>query len=122
MIRQRLPVPAKVIVLGAAYKKGVDDDRESPSYEVVHGLKNLGYSVVLHDPLVKSAQVVSNLPQVISDAAAVVLVTDHDQYASPDALHGLPKGGIVFDTRGLWQREQIASLGYSYVGLGRSKS
>lgn len=121
MVQKALTPPAKVIVLGAAYKKGVDDDRESPSYEIVHGLKGLGYSVMLHDPLVKSAQVVTNLPDVISDAAAVVLVTDHDQYTDPATLRGLPKGAIVFDTRGLWQREQIESLGYRYVGLGRVK-
>ncbi len=41
---------AKVLVLGLAYKPDVDDVRESPSFEIIEKLEELGASVDYHDP------------------------------------------------------------------------
>ncbi len=43
---------ARVLVLGVAYKKDVDDPRESPGAEVLHLLALRGAAVAYHDPLV----------------------------------------------------------------------
>jgi len=43
---------AKVMVLGVAYKKNVDDMRESPSVELIEMLDELGAHVHYHDPYV----------------------------------------------------------------------
>jgi UDP-N-acetyl-D-glucosamine dehydrogenase len=43
---------SRVLVLGVAYKAGVDDDRESPSYRLMDFLKANGASVAYHDPYV----------------------------------------------------------------------
>ena len=47
---------AKVLVLGVAYKKDVDDARESPSAEILHLLALRGAAVAYHDPLVPRFQ------------------------------------------------------------------
>jgi UDP-N-acetyl-D-glucosamine dehydrogenase len=48
---RRLPVNgSRVLILGLAYKANVDDDRESPSYRLMDGLKTLGASVAYYDP------------------------------------------------------------------------
>lgn len=39
----------KILVVGLAYKKNVDDYRESPSLNIIRRLKNIGYSVFYHD-------------------------------------------------------------------------
>ena len=43
---------SKVLVLGLAYKPNVDDDRESPSYELMNLLSGRGAVVAYHDPYV----------------------------------------------------------------------
>ncbi|MDZ4742811.1 MAG: nucleotide sugar dehydrogenase [Verrucomicrobiota bacterium] len=41
---------AKILIIGLAYKPDVDDDRESPSYELMAKLEELGAAVAYHDP------------------------------------------------------------------------
>ncbi len=41
---------SKVLILGLAYKENVDDMRESPSFELLDGLKDLGADVAYCDP------------------------------------------------------------------------
>ena len=43
---------AKILVMGLAYKKNIDDDRESPAYPIINTLKKLGGIVKYHDPLI----------------------------------------------------------------------
>src|SRR5262245_12469113 len=45
---------SKILVLGLAYKPDVDDVRESPSFELIEKLVELGASVDFHDPHVKT--------------------------------------------------------------------
>jgi UDP-N-acetyl-D-glucosamine dehydrogenase len=48
---------ARVVVLGLAYKPGVDDVRESPALSVLHHLLDAGAQVAYHDPYVRSVNV-----------------------------------------------------------------
>ena len=62
---------AKVLVLGIAYKKDIDDPRESPAFEVIHELLMLGADVSYHDPYVPVAPRTRswpNLPEMTSPA------------------------------------------------------
>lgn len=43
---------ARVLVLGLAYKPDIDDVRESPSFEIIQRLREMGARVDYHDPLV----------------------------------------------------------------------
>lgn len=43
---------SRILVLGVAYKPGITDDRESPSYEVMDLLREKGAEVAYHDPFV----------------------------------------------------------------------
>ena len=43
----------KCLVIGIAYKKDVNDDRESPAYEIIHRLRKLGIKVDYYDPYIK---------------------------------------------------------------------
>ena len=48
--RRRAVNGSRVLILGLAYKANVEDDRESPSYRLMDGLKNLGAEVAYFDP------------------------------------------------------------------------
>ena len=47
---------AKVLVLGLSYKEDIDDDRESPSYEIIELLQEAGASVEYCDPFFPQAR------------------------------------------------------------------
>lgn len=76
---------SKVLVLGVAYKKNIDDMRESPALDVMRLLEQRGAEVAYHDPFVPTFREdghtfsgVELTDDVLRDADAVVIVTDHD--------------------------------------------
>jgi UDP-N-acetyl-D-glucosamine dehydrogenase len=81
---------SRVLVLGIAYKKNVDDMRESPSAEILHQLQEQGAEIAYCDPLVptfpKMRQYRFDLASEPFDAETlasfdcVVIGTDHDLF------------------------------------------
>jgi UDP-N-acetyl-D-glucosamine dehydrogenase len=79
---------SSILVLGVAYKKNVGDVRETPAAPIVEDLQGRGAHVQYHDPLVPefpkmrrhdlSLRSVPLTEQVVQDADAVLIVTDHD--------------------------------------------
>ncbi|MEC8770957.1 MAG: nucleotide sugar dehydrogenase, partial [Planctomycetota bacterium] len=79
---------SSILVLGVAYKKNVGDVRETPAAPIVEDLQGRGAHVQYHDPLVPefpkmrrhdlSLRSVHLTEQVVQDADAVLIVTDHD--------------------------------------------
>ena len=95
---------AKVVVLGVAFKRDVDDVRESPALDVISLLQEKGATVVYHDPYVPKLRLPENItlesaafgPELLEDADCVVIVTDHrvtDWQLVVDHSH------LVVDTR-----------------------
>ena len=74
-----------IIVLGTAYKRDIDDVRESPALDIIHLLEEKGATVSYHDPYVPSVRlegerVMHSQPLTaawIGAADCVVWVTDH---------------------------------------------
>ncbi|MGE0434128.1 MAG: nucleotide sugar dehydrogenase, partial [Planctomycetota bacterium] len=99
---------AKVLMLGAAYKKDVDDARESPSLELFELLEARGAEVSYYDPYVPRLSHFRNYPglekqslpelseAVLAGADAVLIVTDH---TSIDYARVLRHASLVVDTR-----------------------
>jgi UDP-N-acetyl-D-glucosamine dehydrogenase len=94
---------SSILVLGVAYKRNVDDMRESPALDVIRLLEEQGATVSYHDPLVPSYREegherwgVALTPATIAGADAVVVVTDH---ASVDYQAIVDHARVVVDTR-----------------------
>ncbi len=97
---------ARVLVLGLAYKANVDDDRESPSYEILEMLKELGAKVDYCDPHFPVAhhtrkhdlglRSVPCTAEAFAGYDALVVATAHDLFKDP-ALYARVK--LVVDTR-----------------------
>lgn len=101
---------SKVLVLGAAYKKDVDDMRESPAVEIILHLRELGAEVEYSDPhvpvLPKMRRANLDMHSVALDAASLqgfdagLLVTDHKAFDYPMLLEHLP---LIVDSRGIYR-------------------
>ncbi len=78
---------SKILVMGLAYKPDVDDVRESPSFELIEQLIELGASVEYHDPHVQATHKMRrhNLkmvsidisPEIVGDYDCVLIATHH---------------------------------------------
>ncbi|MBU2639826.1 MAG: nucleotide sugar dehydrogenase [Nanoarchaeota archaeon] len=67
---------AKVVILGLAFKKNIDDPRNSLSYKAKKIFKNEGAEVYTHDPYIEP----EDLDKKLKDADIVMLTTNHDYY------------------------------------------
>lgn len=98
---------AKILVLGIAYKKDIDDQRESPALKIISLFKKKGARVSYHDPYVphsfghreypdldmKSVPLTTRL---LKQADAVVIATDHSLF---DYDWIAKNSRLVIDTR-----------------------
>lgn len=97
---------AKILILGAAYKKNVDDDRESPFYKLMELLLARGASVEYNDPHIPALRagrkhdfgLTSTLLNEfnLAQADCILLVTDHEAY---DAAFIMQHAKLIVDTR-----------------------
>ena len=101
---------ARVLILGVAYKKNVDDMRETPAAEIMEKIAarggNLSYSDphVPHFPRMRNYKFdlssVELTPEALSTQDAVVLVTNHDRF---DYVLVRQHAPLLIDTRGVYR-------------------
>ncbi len=99
---------AHVLVLGVAYKRDIDDIRESPALDIIRLLEAQGARVTYHDPHVpcfredgKEFRSVALTAQAVEAADCVMIVTDHSLID-----YGMirEKAQLVVDTRNALSR------------------
>ncbi len=97
------PSKAKILILGVAYKKDLDDIRESPALEVIRLLREYRASVVYHDPYVPKIRVedqeMASLPlteELLRSQDLVIITIDH---SCIDYSWVVKHASHVFDTR-----------------------
>ncbi len=116
---------AKVAVMGLAYKKNINDPRESPAIKVIEELANLGAEVRVYDPFVPSLATkagefasVGSVEEALSGAECAVFLVDHDVFRgiSVETVKGLMASPVVVDGKNLFAGgEGVVSLG---IGKG----
>jgi len=80
----------KVAVLGLAFKRDTDDERDSLSAKLIRLLERELADVAVHDPRV--ARLTAPFGDVVEDADAVVVATNHSEFERPGLLHVLADG------------------------------
>lgn len=111
---------SNVLVLGVAYKRDIDDMRESPALAVIEHLQKRGADVSFHDPYVAEIHLegndtrMSGIPltqEVVANADCVIIVTDH---RTVDYKWVVENAKLVVDTRNatrpLGENEKIIRL------------
>lgn len=98
---------ASVLVLGIAYKKDVDDNRESPSLKIMELLRRKGARVQYNDPHIPRCSGMRHYPdfdmvstpltvESMGEADLILLVTDHSAYDYPWIAS---QAKLIVDTR-----------------------
>jgi len=95
---------SKVLVLGVAYKRDIDDLRESPSLTIIELLRDKGADVAYNDPYFPTVghgrhydlNMTSTPLDNLGQYDAVVIVTDHSTYDYPAIVR---ESQLVIDTR-----------------------
>jgi UDP-N-acetyl-D-glucosamine dehydrogenase len=116
---------SKVLLLGVAYKKDIDDVRESPALSIIDRLRAKGAQVRYHDPFVKevrfddahtesAGEPLSSVPltdEELGAADCLIIVTDHSQIDYKRVCRLAP---LIVDTRnalnGELRRESAARI------------
>ena len=101
---------SRILLVGLAYKKNVDDDRESPTYVLWNELEQLGAEVSYYDPFCPQVRPTrehsqyAGIPSVEWDTItaenydAALISTAHDNVDHDELVRRLP---LVIDTRGI---------------------
>jgi UDP-N-acetyl-D-glucosamine dehydrogenase len=100
---------ASVLVLGVAYKRDIEDIRESPALDIIRLLEGQGARVTYSDPHVprfredgQEFRSVKLTPEVVAAADCVMIVTDH---TAVDYRMIKQRARLVVDTRNAMPRE-----------------
>jgi UDP-N-acetyl-D-glucosamine dehydrogenase len=94
---------AKILVIGVAYKKNIDDERESPAIDIIDRLLAKGADVTYTDPYIPELDVGSTVlkqvgmtPELLTGCDLALIITDHDDFDYKLILNEAP---LILDTR-----------------------
>jgi len=109
---------AKILILGAAYKKDIDDMRETPAFKVIEILHEKGARLDYYDPYISKLpptrkykydmSSIKLTPGKVRKYDAVVVVTDHSQV---DYELVRKNAKLIVDTRNVYKQYGIAKGG-----------
>ncbi len=116
----------RVAVLGATFKPGTDDTRNSPALTVAKALADRGADVRVYDPqAVVRVPGITQMPSILDaldDADLVLHLTEWPEFRQldPSTLDGVVRNKVLIDGRlklhrGTWQR-----AGWKVIQLGRA--
>jgi len=119
-----------IAVLGLTFKPETDDMRDSPSLAILPALVDKGATIKAHDPegvneakslLPESIIYMDSIDDVISNADAIVLMTEWNQYRGLDLarVKSLMNGNVFVDLRNVYERDIMEKHGFEYTCVGR---
>ncbi|MDD9822596.1 MAG: nucleotide sugar dehydrogenase [Gammaproteobacteria bacterium] len=98
---------ASILILGVAYKKNIDDMRESPALKIIEQLRDQGANIAYHDPHVPRLNKLRDYQfdlqskpltaDLLANSDLVILCTNHDRLDYPLIAKHSPR---IIDTRG----------------------
>ena len=102
---------SQILVIGVAYKKNVDDVRESPALDVMKLLENDGAELSFYDPYVSFVKLNGNginghkslTEENLKNSDAVIIMTDHDQI---DFQFIEENSDLIIDSRNVIKKDQ----------------
>jgi len=115
---------SNVAVMGLAYKKNINDTRESPAINIIEELVRLGADVSVYDPYVKSLETNAgvftsavNLEDTLNGADCAVFLVDHDVFKeiSLDVIKKSMSSPVFVDSKNIFGFKR----GIVYLGIGK---
>ena len=101
---------SQILIIGVAYKKNVNDVRESPALDVIKLLENDGAELSFYDPYVSFVGLNGNrmmgmetlTKETLNNSDAIVIMTDHDQI---DFQFVLENSNLIIDSRNVIKKD-----------------
>jgi UDPglucose 6-dehydrogenase len=119
-----------VAALGLTFKPNTDDMRNSPSLEILPALQAAGARIKAYDPegmkeaqqMLPGVEMCDNAYAPLDGADAVVLITEWNEFRALDLerVKGLLKQPVMVDLRNVYNPDEMADAGFSYVCVGRN--
>ncbi|MEC1719151.1 nucleotide sugar dehydrogenase [Schinkia azotoformans] len=107
---------AKILVLGVAYKRDIDDVRESPVLNILTQLENAGANYQVADPYVAKfdlnneiVETVAINEEMLKNADVVLITTDHTAF---DYEMIAKNSNLIFDTRNAMKNKELFGCRY----------
>ena len=120
-----------IAILGVTFKPNTDDMRDSPSLDIVAGLQDAGATIRAYDPegMEEAETMMANVTwcadayETMGGADAVSIITEWNQFRALDLerAKGLLKAPVMIDLRNIYDLEDMASAGFTYVSVGRAR-
>ena len=119
-------------IWGLSFKPETDDMREASSITIINELTSRGANIVAYDPKARheaethylkgnnKVTYVESKYDALKDADAVILVTEWQEFRSPDfdEMKKLLKTPIFFDGRNQFAKEKMKKMGFEYFQIG----
>jgi UDPglucose 6-dehydrogenase len=119
-------------VWGLAFKPNTDDIREAPALIIIDELLKAGANVRAFDPeAMNNVKVIygdriklcDNLYDTLTGADCLCIMTEWQEFRSPDfdRIASSLNEPVIFDGRNVYDLDQMKSLGFQYISIGRPK-
>ncbi|MEI7512065.1 MAG: UDP-glucose/GDP-mannose dehydrogenase family protein [Candidatus Uhrbacteria bacterium] len=119
----------RIGLLGLAFKNDTDDTRDSAAIDLAKRFLAAGAQVFAYDPvavildleLLNTISRVSSIDEAISEADAIVIATEWDEFRALDIekTKKLMQGNVIFDGRNLLDPKAVRAAGFTYLSVGR---
>lgn len=95
-----------ISIFGLSYKGNSDDDRESPSYEIISLLEK-DYEIRIYDPHIPEKSL--SFEDAINDSSLILILTDHNEFKHMDykKIFESMKNPVIFDTKNIIDKKEI---------------
>lgn len=132
----------RIALWGLSFKPNTDDMREAPSLVLIGQLLAAGCAVQAYDPVAReearrilqarhpealdggSLRIVASAKEAVQDVDALTLVTEWQEFRSPDfdALAATLRRKVIFDGRNQYEPAEVQAAGLAYHGIGRGRA
>ena len=111
----------EVALLGVAYKRNVDDPRESPFYPIQKILQSKGAKLNIFDSWYTKENTVGSVEEAVKKARALIIITEHSDIIEALASFDMSKSQVevVVDGRNCLNAKLIEKWQVLYRGIGR---
>ncbi|UCD02963.1 MAG: nucleotide sugar dehydrogenase [Candidatus Aenigmatarchaeota archaeon] len=114
---------SNVLVLGLAFRGGVKEVRNSPSFPIINMLQELGANTFVYDPLFDKDETKAfgfRYKKDFRDIDCIVVATDHNEFKNYDwkKIKDTMRGIALVDGKQLLNPAKARSMGFDYRGIG----